>query len=395
MVHVQPFSVEQWFFEHETSAIYNIAETCAASLSIADLSALSTERTKDPLSFSRKLTYGDIRGSEELRSNVARLYSTKATEGLPLDSMLITNGAISANYLVFYSLVGSGDHVICVYPTYQQLYSVPESLGAEVSLWKLREDNHFVPAISDLEKLVRPNTKLIVINNPNNPTGATSSRSILEGIVSVAQEQDIIILSDEVYRPLFHSLPVSDPETPPSILSLGYPKTIATGSLSKAFSLAGIRVGWIASRDPQIIDVCANARDYTTISVSQVDDQIASYALSEAVVPNLLARNIKLAQTNVALLDRFIHDFKNICSWTRPTAGTTAFVKFSKNGEPVDDEAFCTGVQEETGVFICPGGKCFGDGKDFKGYVRLGYVCETEVLREGLEKLGRYLREAF
>lgn len=153
--------------EYETSAKYNIAETCCASISIEELCNLSeSKKTKpsDLIDTSAILGYGEIRGSIALRSNLARLYSSKV--GTPLnatDNVLITPGAIAANHLVFYSLVGPGDHVICHYPTYQQLYAIPASLGAEVDLWKCRERRKWIPDIDDLKEMIKPNTKLIVL----------------------------------------------------------------------------------------------------------------------------------------------------------------------------------------------------------------------------------------
>jgi aspartate/methionine/tyrosine aminotransferase len=214
---------------------------------------------------------------------------------------------------------------------------------------------------------------------------------VLQGLVDFAQERDIIILSDEVYRPLFHGLGPMDAEFPPSLISLGYKKTIITGSMSKAYSLAGIRIGWIASRDSAIIEAVATARDYTTISVSQLDDQIATYALSASVIHSLLGRNIKLAKTNVVLLENFINEHNNTCSWVKPNGGTTALVCFEKRGELVDDVQFCVDVIEKTKVMFLPAAKCFG--QEFKGSVRIGFVCETDVLREALQKLGQYIRE--
>lgn len=233
--------------------------------------------------------------------------------------------------------------------------------------------------------------QLIVINNPNNPMGSTTPRSVLESIVAFAKQRGIIILSDEVYSPLYHSLPDGQ-EGPPSILALGYEKTVATGSMSKAFALAGIRLGWIASRDKAIVDAISAARDYTTISVSQLDDQVASYALSEPVLRPLLARNTALARTNLELLSAFMDKYTAVCSWVKPTAGTTALVCFKgKDGVPVDDAALVLDVLDKTKVLVMPGSPCFGLGKDFRGFVRLGYVCETDVLVEALTRLGQYI----
>ncbi|KAI7776041.1 hypothetical protein LA080_005866 [Diaporthe eres] len=393
MVKIEPFAVEQWMDEYETTpGVLNIAETCAASVSIDDLGTLSKKRdATNPVGFSTKLTYGAIRGSEKLRGLVAALFDETAAP-LPADKILITQGAIVANFLLLYTLIGPGDHVVCVYPTYQQLYGVPKSLGAEVSLWKLRRENGYVPDVTELESLVKSNTKMIILNNPNNPTGATIPKAALSSIVEFARARDIIILSDEVYRPLYHSLP-SDADIPPSILSFGYDKTVSTGSMSKAWALAGIRLGWVASRDKAIIDAVAEARDYTTISVSQLDDQVASYALSDAVRPALIKRNLELARTNLTLLGEFVDGHKGVCSWVKPTAGTTAFIQFTDGGKPVDDVAFCLDVLDETKVMFLPGSKCFGHDQDFKGYVRIGYVSETGVLVEALKKLGEYVNK--
>ena len=186
-----------------------------------------------------------------------------------------------------------------------------------------------------------------------------------------------------------------DPNFPPSVMSMTYPKAIATGSLSKAYALAGIRVGWIASRSCEIIDACARARDYTTISVSHLDDQVASFALSPNCIHKLLGRNIELAKTNLEILNSFIEQHRWACGWTKPIAGSTAFVKFSKAGRKVDDVSLCRVLQEQTGVMFCPGSECFGRGKDFRGYVRIGFVCETMVLSKGLEQLRMFMKESY
>ena len=162
MVKIEPFEVEQWMDRLElTPGVLNIAETCAASVSVDELTGFCEDKDcPGPLDLSRKMTYGAIRGSEGLRQSVAGLLSKDTPTPLPPDNVVITPGAIQANFLLFYTLVGPGDHVVCIYPTYQQLYSVPESLGAEVSLWKLKEGNGYVPDVGELEGLVKSNTKV-------------------------------------------------------------------------------------------------------------------------------------------------------------------------------------------------------------------------------------------
>ncbi|KAL4784573.1 hypothetical protein BJX76DRAFT_347700 [Aspergillus varians] len=397
MVQIKAFAVEQWMDKYETTAKYNVAETCSASVSVRDLQDFSEDKSSHPLDdvLSRKLTYGEIRGSERLRTTLANLYSVRTPTPLPSDNILVTAGAIQANFLLLYTLVGPGDHVVCHYPTYQQLYSVPASLGADVSLWKSKEADGWKLDLEELKGLIQPNTKLIILNNPQNPTGAIIPQETLDEIVEIARSSSIYVLCDEVYRPLFHSISPMDSEFPSSILSLGYERTIATGSMSKAYSLAGIRVGWIASRDSSVIEACASARDYTTISVSQLDDAVASYALAPTTLHALLRRNIDLARTNFAILEKFIESHRWACDWVKPRAGTTAFVRFNKMGKPVNDVAFCETLLEQTGVMLVPGSLCFGGGEDFHGYVRIGFVCETQVLDDGLAALREFLEDGY
>lgn len=197
---------------------------------------------------------------------------------------------------------------------------------------------------------------------------------------------------------MFHSADTST--HPPSIVDI-YDHGISTGSMSKALSLSGLRVGWIAARRHSVIEACATARDYNTISVSQIDDGIAAYALSPTVVKKILKRNLDLCNTNLRILDDFItREVAEVsggrwkASYTKPTGGTAAFVKLmSKDGRPVDDKRFCELLIAKKGVMFLPGGVCFGHGKEFEGYFRIGYVCETEILKSGLERLGEFLKE--
>lgn len=219
-------------------------------------------------------------------------------------------------------------------------------------------------------------------SNPQNPTGAILPRSLMQKIVDLAQSKSIIIFSDEVYRPLFHGIGPMSPGFPPSMLSMGYEHTIATGSMSKAYSLAGLRIGWVASRSRQIVEKIASTRDYTTISVSQLDQAVASFALSPDVIHALLSRNIQMARTNLEALEKWIYKHDEYCSWIKPVAGTTAFLKFSVDGRPIDAAVFCQQLQEDTGVMLLPG-ICFGE--EYKDYVRVGYVNKTDILKDGLE----------
>jgi len=210
-------------------------------------------------------------------------------------------------------------------------------------------------------------------------------------IVKIAKQHNIIIVSDEVYRPLFHSIDQSDPEFPPSVLSLEYSNVLVTGSLSKAYSLAGIRIGWIASPSSELIQECSRGRDYTTISVSQLDDRVATFALTPGTVGRILEHNRQLANTNLAMLEAFIERNSDTCDWVRPVGCTTAFIRVRKNGVPVDSGKFSSLLLEKKGVLVAPGSNCFGE--EFKGFFRMGFACQTDVLKGGLEALEAFLNE--
>ena len=294
-------------------------------------------------------------------------------------------GAIGANFLALISLVGPGDHVVCVHPTYQQLFDVPRSLGADVDLWRLDPGESWSHSLDKLKKLLRPTTKLVIINNPNNPTGQVIQQETLAGIVSAVTQhaaEQCIILSDEVYRPLFHTLD-DGAAPPPSILETGYPHAVATGSLSKAWSLAGLRVGWIATPRNDLIELFANRRDYNVISVSILDDAVATHALSPSIRPLLHQRNLDLARTNRAILARWIEATPAV-KWVPTQGGTTALLKI---GNGLNDEEFCRDLVGNFGTLLAPG-SCF----DWPGWVRIGYVGNSKELEEGLAKLTEFLQ---
>jgi aspartate/methionine/tyrosine aminotransferase len=231
------------------------------------------------------------------------------------------------------------------------------------------------------------------LSNPNNPTGSILTGPFLRTLIDFAESKNIIVHSDEVYRPIFHSISPLSKDFPSSILSLGYANTIATGSMSKAYSLAGIRTGWVASRNRDIIEKIANARHFTTISVSSIDERVAAFALGQDTVHKLLSRNISLAKINLEILERFVIKHDDICEWVKPVAGTTAFIRFHREGKAVDSEVLCRRLGEEAKVVVVPG--TYGFGEEFKGYVRIGFVCKTEILKEGLEKVRLWLRKEF
>lgn len=227
-------------------------------------------------------------------------------------------------------------------------------------------------------------------SNPNNPTGYTISKDFLENIINIARDSNITVFSDEVFSPLFHS--PTDP--PPPVVSLPYAKTVSTGSLSKSYGLPGIRVGWAVSQDLDLIQRIVNLRDYTTLSVSQIDDGIARHALSPEILPQLLCHNLTRCAESIARVEDFVGKHAGRCRWVRPRGGGTAFVQIvgAGDGRAVDDVRLARRLATEKSVCVVPGGLCFSEegGGDFRGYLRFR-LGDPVVLEDGLRALGELL----
>lgn len=370
---IAPFGVEQWMNEYETRCTYNLAETCVESLTVAQLLDLAGygDRLLDEL-LPMKLTYGAIEGSGRLRSAVAALYDEQDA-----DNVLVTHGAIGANHLVHLTLVEPGDKVISVLPTYQQHYSIPESIGADVRILRLREDNAWLPDLEELGAHLTGGAKLVAINNPNNPTGSLMDRSMLEKIIALCDQAGAWLLCDEVYRGIDHT----DPGTTTSVADL-YHRGISTASMSKAFSLAGLRLGWITAHTDLIHELTIH-RDYNTISVGMVDDLLAAIALENA--DTILTRNRALTRHNLTALSDWVDSQPNI-TWVKPRGGTTALLRHHL---PMSSRDLCVRLLEETGVMLTP-----GSAMGMEGYLRIGYANNPAILTAGLPLLTQFLARA-
>ena len=369
---IRPFAVEEWMNAYETGARWNIAETCVDSISVDELFRLCGE---DSAAFwkrfsARRLTYGDIEGAPAFREGICRLYKT-----LKPEEVVTTHGAAGANHHVFYSLVEPGDQVISIMPTYQQLYSIPESYGAEVRLLNLTPENGYLPALEQLRELAVPGTKLICINNPNNPTGALMSTQLLREIVEIAKSVDAYVLCDEVYRHL-----TQEDVWCESIVDL-YKKGISVSSMSKVFSLAGLRLGWIATHDEALRKAILSHRDYNHISCGMFDEALAAVALRHSDV--ILERNRGIVRENLSVLDAWVQSEPRI-HYQKPQAGTTALVYYDY---APDSYTFCTRMYHETGAFVTPG-DCFEQPKS----MRIGYASDVQTLKDGLAAISAFLR---
>lgn len=368
---IKPFAVEEWMNAWEVGAKYNIAETCVDSISMNDLFELTGEDKTEFLNrlCARRLSYGDIEGLPEFRKGVCGLYKT-----LTIENIVPTHGASGANHHVFYSLISPGDRVVSIMPTYQQLYSIPESYGADVQILHLSKENNYLPDLEKLRRLVTPETKMICINNPNNPTGALMSEQLLREIVEIARSADAWILCDEVYRHLSQ-----EDGWCPSIVDL-YEKGISVSSMSKVFSLAGLRLGWIATHDMSVVKSCLSHRDYNLVSCGVFDEMLAAAALKHS--DKLLERSRKIVRENLQILDDWVSSEPHV-SYVKPQAGTTALVYYDLD---ISSYEFCEEMYKKTGAFVTPG-DCF----EVPHSMRIGYAYGKQDLIDGLKAISEYI----
>ena len=368
---IKPFAVEEWMNAWEVGAKYNIAETCVDSISMNELFELTGEDKTEFLNrlCARRLSYGDIEGLPEFRKGVCGLYKT-----LNIENIVPTHGASGANHHVFYSLISPGDRVVSIMPTYQQLYSIPESYGADVQILHLSKENNYLPDLEKLRRLVTPETKMICINNPNNPTGALMSEQLLRELVEIARSADAWILCDEVYRHLSQ-----EDGWCPSIVDL-YEKGISVSSMSKVFSLAGLRLGWIATHDMSVVKSCLSHRDYNLVSCGVFDEMLAAAALKHR--DKLLERSRKIVRENLQILDDWVSSEPHV-SYVKPKAGTTALVYYDLD---IPSYEFCEEMYKKTGAFVTPG-DCF----EVPHSMRIGYAYGKQDLIDGLKAISEYI----
>jgi len=371
-MHIEPFGVEIWMNEWETKCDWNLAETCVQSITIAELLDIAGQ---DESHLSELLpihmTYGDIEGSPRLRTAVAGLFDSQTP-----DNVVITHGTIGANMLVHKALVSRGDRVVAIVPTYQQHYSIPASVGADVHQLHLRADDGWLPDLDELRRLVEPGAQLIALTNPNNPTGALIDEPMLNEIAEIARAAGAWVLCDEVYRG-------TDEVGSGSTASMAdvYERGISTGSMSKAYSLAGLRLGWVVAPH-EVNEMVAIHRDYDTISVGRIDDHFATLALEHGEA--ILERSRALTARNRAILDDWIAGEPKV-SWVRPRSGTTALLACDVPMSSVD---LCTELMKQTSVLLMP-----GSALGVEGHVRIGYANGTDILTEGLRRMSSYLAD--
>ncbi|MGB6643726.1 MAG: aminotransferase class I/II-fold pyridoxal phosphate-dependent enzyme [Candidatus Cybelea sp.] len=368
-VTLDTFALERYFARYEFSTRYLLCSSDAQAMPVRDLLALEPDSMQRLADLS--LGYTESRGSPALRQSIASLYEHRDPE-----SVLVHAGSDEALFAFANVVLARGDQFIVQFPCYQSHYSIAQAIGAELLRWHSDLTREGSPGVEELERLVTPATRAIVLTTPNNPTGYAFGKKEIERVVEIARKNGLWLFSDEVYRGLER-----EAERIPAICDL-YERGVSLGGLSKAYGLAGLRIGWIATPDPTLYGKMAAFKDYLSICNSAPSEFLAQLALANH--EHLLERVRRIVARNLGCLDGFFARRTDLFEWTRPRAGTTAFVRYLRGSS----EAFCARAVEEAGVLLLPS-TIYDAGDE---HLRFGYGRTN--LPEALAAFERFLDSA-
>lgn len=366
---LNPFKLERYFARHEFSAPYPLSSSDCESMKLRDLLALEPDAAERFESL--WLGYTASSGDPELRQAISNMY-----ENVTADQVLVHAGAEEAIFNFMNVALSPGDHVVVHAPYYQSLGEVARSIGAEVSEWRGDPGRGWQLDLEVLEAALTARTKIVVVNFPHNPTGFLPTLEFARELSALSEKHGFIIFSDEVYR----GLELAPSDRLPSFADMN-DRAVSIGVMSKAYGLAGLRIGWIATRNSRIFSELAAFKDYTTICNSAPSEFLATLALRKAEV--IVERNLQIIRKNLDHLDAFFESHTDLFNWYRPKAGSVAFPALLKG--TVD--TFCTDLVEKAGVLLLPG-TLYGNGLNS---FRVGFGRKN--VPEALRRLEEHLME--
>ncbi len=369
-MNLPPFKLERFFAKYEFNTEYLLCSSDCESMSIADLLALDADPAEAAEKFQQVwLGYTESQGSPALRSEICKLYETVQPE-----DVLVHTGAEEAIFLFIFAAFKEYDHVIVHSPGYQSLAEVARAAGCDVSPWRAREGNGWSLDIDELRHLMRANTRAIILNTPHNPTGYLMTRPEHDAVHEFARENNLLLFSDEVYRESEYDSAMRLPA------GCDYGEhAVSLGVTSKTYGLAGLRIGWIATRNKKIYEKMASLKDYTTICNSAPSEFLAEVAMRNR--QKLVERNLGIIKENLAVMDEFFARHTDLFSWVRPQAGSMAFPRYLRG----DVEEFCDELVKRAGVLLLPGSMY----DDARNHFRLGLGRKN--LPEAVERLEAFL----
>ncbi|RXE56077.1 aminotransferase [Methanoculleus taiwanensis] len=366
---LRDFKLERFLAEYEFRAPYILCASDCETVSVAEL--LEGEEGGREALMNLRLGYAEPMGSPGLREEIAGLYTTISPE-----EIIAFNGASEGILAYMNVALSAGDHVVVQSPAYQSLYEVARSVGCDVTMWRMEErDGAWTLDLDLLQEQIRSTTKAVIINSPHNPTGYQIPESDFRAIAEIAADHGAIVFSDEVYRYLEH--PGTD--RLPAMADIAE-TGISLGVISKAFGLAGLRTGWIATHDRELLRKLSAFKDYSTICNNVPGEFFTALALRQKDA--LVTRNLGFVESNLSLLERFFRENGDLFVWSHPSAGSTAFPALLSGASAFE---FCTDLVDRQGVLLLPGTVFEYDDRHFRiGYGRVD-------MPESLRQLERYV----
>jgi len=369
-MNLPPFKLERFFAKYEFNTEYLLCSSDCESMSIAELLSLDADPTGAAAKFPEVwLGYTESQGSPALRAEICKLYET-----LQPEDILVHTGAQEAIFLFMFAAFGEYDHVIVHSPAYQSLAEVARAAGCDVSPWRAREENRWSLDLDELRHLMRTTTRAIIINTPHNPTGYLMSPADYEALHQFAKANQLMLFSDEVYRESEYDLA----SRLTAACDLG-DYAISLGMASKTYGLAGLRIGWIATKNKKIYEKMASLKDYTTICNAAPSEFLAEVALRNR--QKLIARNLKIIQENLTVIEDLFTRRSSLFSWVRPQAGSMGFPRYLGGNV----ETFCDELVKKAGVLLLPGSVY----DDSRNHFRLGLGRKN--LPQAVQRLEEFL----
>jgi aspartate/methionine/tyrosine aminotransferase len=362
------FRMERTQCLYENEVEFNLSESGVLPMQVREI--LGSQ--DDAWLREARMKYPASRGSERLRDRIALFYGS-ATR----DNVMVTNGGSEANYVVFWGMLEKGDRAAIMIPNYLQTWGLARAYAGHADPFRLverRDGGRMRWALDErsLERAVTRQTKLILVTNPNNPTGAVLNEDEMDAIVRAARRVNAWIVADEVYR----GAEVSGPTSP--TFWGRYDKVLITAGLSKAFGLPGLRTGWIVGPSKALAKLCSY-HDYLTLTPTYLSDRFAEIVMEPGRREAILARTRGIIRANLPLLERWIHSHDDIFTYVPPVAGAIAMVGYRL---PIGSVALFDRLRLEQSVLITPGAH-FGIGR----YIRIGYGYDPGYLLKGLARV--------
>jgi aspartate/methionine/tyrosine aminotransferase len=365
-VQLKPFLLDAWLDQYEHNIEFNLAASTGPTWTVNDILALADEETRHRF-LHHNLVYSRPAGADSLREAIAEM------QGVPVEAVQIVTGASEALVALMWLAAEPGANIIIPHPGFTTFSALPESLGLETRLYRLRRENGFRIDPNEIKHLADSRTKLILVNSPHNPTGATIGDAEMEALHNFAAERGIQLVSDEVYHPIYHGSQTKS--------AARLPHVTVISDLSKAFSIAGVRTGWMIEHDAQRRQQYWTARAYFSISNTTTGEILSEIAIRKRDV--VLGKTQAVATRNLQLLDRFMTEHHEVLGWIPPRGGMTAF-PWLISGE--NERPFCQAATER-GILLAPG-DCF----DAPSHFRLGFAAAGDNFSQALDRFGSFVK---